>query len=303
MIGFIGLGQMGLAMVQNLGADGALTIRAHDRDAAPFARLAAHPSWARNLSRAEGLGDLADCDHVITMLPDSGITNRVIEGDNSTPGLAALLRPGAVIVDMGSSDPAETLRLHALLAARGITLIDAPVSGTVTRARSATLTIMAGCNEERLEALRPILGRMGTELIATGKPGAAHAMKALNNYVYAAGLLAASEVLCIARRLDLDLAVFTRVLNGSSGRNVATETKLEQAILPGRYDGGFALALQAKDLRIAAGLQELSGFRAAQLNACNALWAQADEVLGRGADNTEIHRYLERAQPALTTEE
>ncbi len=302
-IGFVGLGQMGLQMVQNLAADGALGIGAHDRADAPFASLARHPAWGRNLQRAAALTDLAGASHVVTMLPDSRATNLVIEGDGNAPGLAEILAPGAVILDMGSSDPAETLRLAETLSARGIALIDAPVSGTVTRAKAGTLTIMAGCDEERLERLRPILGRMGSELIATGTAGAAHAMKALNNYVYAAGLLAASEALCIARRLDLDPEIFTRVLNGSSGRNVATETKLAQAILPESYDGGFALALQAKDLRTAAALQKLAGFEAAQLSSCAALWARAAAALGPGADNTEIHRFIDQTNPAPTGQE
>ena len=105
---------------------------------------------------------------------------------------------------------------------------------------------MAGGDAADLERARPLLSRMGATLIPTGAVGSAHAMKALNNYVYAAGLLAASEALLIARRMGLDLDVFTDVLNASSGRNVATETKLRQFIVPGSYAGGFALALMAR---------------------------------------------------------
>ncbi|MGY6634568.1 MAG: NAD(P)-dependent oxidoreductase [Alkalilacustris sp.] len=297
-LGFVGLGQMGLPMLENLCSGGDLPVMAHDLADAPFDRLAGHPAWGRSLRRADGLGGLAGASHVIVMLPDSTATNRVIEGGDGAPGLATILAPGARVIDMGSSDPAQTVRLGTVLDARGIALTDAPVSGTVTRARAGTLSILAGCDAATLEGLRPILSRMGTELIATGRLGAGHAMKALNNYVYAAGLLAASEALCIADRLELDLGVFAQVLNASSGRNVATETKIVQAILPGRYDGGFALALQAKDLATAARLQDRAGCPAAQLDLCTRLWTEAVAALPAGADNTEIHRYLDRNAPA-----
>ncbi|SSW70063.1 NAD(P)-dependent oxidoreductase [Achromobacter agilis] len=291
-IGFVGLGMMGLPMLDNLARGGDdFDILAYDRDPARLDRLAAHPAWNRTLRPAADLRALAACDVVITMLPDSTITNAVIEGED---GLAAVMRAGSVLLDMGSSNPAETLRLAPRLRAVGVTLIDAPVSGAVAKAAAGTLAIMVGADAAGLERVRPVLSRMGASLIHTGAVGSAHAMKALNNYVYAAGLLAASEALLIAQRMDLDLDVFTDVLNASSGRNVATETKLRQFVVPGTYNGGFALALMAKDLRTADALQALAGVSATQLSLCTALWQRAREALPAGADNTEIHRYLER---------
>ncbi len=291
-IGFVGLGMMGLPMLENLArGEENFEILAHDRDPARLERLAQHSAWNRTLRPAADLRALAGCDVVITMLPDSAVTNAVIEGEH---GLAGVMRAGSVLLDMGSSNPAETLRLAPLLREAGVTLIDAPVSGAVAKAANGTLAIMIGADADGLERVRPVLARMGASLIHTGKVGSAHAMKALNNYVYAAGLLAASEALTIARRMDLDLDVFTEVLNASSGRNVATETKLRQFIVPGTYNGGFALALMAKDLRTADSLQALAGVSASQLSLCTALWQRALEAMPAGVDNTEIHRYLER---------
>ncbi|MBB1593113.1 NAD(P)-dependent oxidoreductase [Achromobacter sp. UMC46] len=297
-LGFVGLGMMGLPMLENLARGETFRIHAYDRDPQRLDRLQSHPAWGRTLLPAARLADLAGCDVVITMLPNSTITNAVIEGTPDTPGLAALLPCGATLIDMGSSNPADTLRLAPLLHEAGITLIDAPVSGAVAKAASGTLAIMAGGATDDLARVQPILSRMGATLIPTGAVGSAHAMKALNNYVYAAGLLAASEAMLIAQNMDLDPAVFTQVLNASSGRNVATETKLAQFIVPHTFNGGFALALMAKDLRTADSLQQLTGVPAPQLSLCAGLWQQALESLPATADNTEIYRYLESRQGA-----
>lgn len=295
-IGFVGLGVMGLPMLENLAGSGDLDVHAFDLSTAPFDRLAQHPQWGRTLHRAAALADLSGCSIVILMLPNSRITSSVLLGEQEQPGLISMLNPGAVVVDMGSSDPAETLRLLPILAERQIALIDAPVSGGGAKARSAELAIMVGGDDAVLSDLRPVLGRMGSTLIAAGRPGAAHAMKALNNYVYAAGLLATAEAAAIAERMGLDTTIFADVLNSSSGRNVATETKLTKFILPRDYSGGFALRLQAKDLALAEGLQALTGIDAPQLKLCAGLWARAAAALPDDADNTEIHKYiLERA--------
>lgn len=285
---------MGLPMVQNLARDPGLLVMAFDSLDKPFTVLARHAAWGRSLSRVENLVALAPCETVITMLPDSRITSEVILGAG---GLADHLGAGSTIIDMGSSNPLETMRLLPILAARGIELVDAPVSGAIAKARSGELSIMVGGDAAKVAALRPILSGMGRQIIAAGKPGAAHAMKALNNYVYAAGLLAVSEAVAIATRIGIDTAILADVLNASSGRNVASETKLRQFILSGDYSGGFALRLQAKDLATAARLQGLAGFDAPQLALCAGLWAEACEALPSGADNTEIHRFLMERNP------
>ena len=291
-IGFIGLGVMGLPMLVNLARSGQFRIFAYDTSSEPFDILAKEPAFSQTLFRAVSLEYLEQCTTVITMLPNSRITNAVILGNGETKGLAQILVRGSTIIDMGSSDPAETLRLLPILNERGIHLIDAPVSGAAAKARTGDLAIMVGGDERCVETLRPILSCMGRQLIAAGKPGAAHTMKALNNYIYAAGLLAASEAVAIVEAMQLDTGIFTDILNASSGRNVATETKLKPFILPRNYAGGFALALQAKDLAIANGLQFLAGMEAPQLTLCAALWAEAEKTLPGGADNTAIHQFI-----------
>ena len=295
-LGFIGLGMMGLPMLEKLASGSGMEILAYDHAEAPFRQLALHPAWGRSLLAASSLDDLASCEVVITMLPNSKITNAVIAGAHGLRGLADVLAPGAVVIDMGSSNPADTLALARQLEPAGLTLIDAPVSGAVAKARTGSLAIMVGGSDAALRLVRPVLDWMGSTIICTGEVGSAHAIKALNNYVYAAGLLAASEALLIAKSMGLDLDIFSDVLNASSGRNVATETKLRQFIIPRNFNAGFALRLQAKDLATANGLQALACVDAPQLTLCNALWNDAMEVLDEDADNTAIYHFLEQRQ-------
>jgi hypothetical protein len=143
--------------------------------------------------------------------------------------------------------------------------MDAPVSGSVAKAKLGTLAIMAGGDDAAFAKAEPVLRGMGEAIIRTGPVGSAHAMKALNNFVYAAGLLATAEALRMGEALNLDLSILADVLNASSGRNIATETKVKQEILPGRYAGGFQLGLMRKDLETAGAIAAETGFDARSL--------------------------------------
>jgi 3-hydroxyisobutyrate dehydrogenase len=277
MLGFIGLGMMGEPMAANLVAKG-FSLLSHD---AAGVRLDGTRSAASASEVAAG------CDTIILMLPDSPAVSAVLTA------MLPSLRPGALVLDMGSSDPAETRRWAAALADRGASLMDAPVSGSVPKARAGALAIMAGGGDDAFARAEPVLRAMGADIIRTGPAGSAHAMKALNNYVYAAGLLAVSEAAMMAERLGLDQGIFARVLNASSGRNIATETKLAQEITSRRYAGGFQLGLMRKDLATAGSIAAGTGVEAQCLTLCRALWDEAVADRGAKADNTEIHRFLD----------
>ncbi len=285
---------MGLPMLRALSAERPVT--AFDRD--PARRQAAAKSGGASVRIARSLAEILSPDIVLTMLPDGGIVRSVLlePADGAGP-LALRLAPGAVLVDMSSSDPADTTALAAELADRGVAVVDAPVSGSVAKAEAGTLSIMIGGDDTAVLKVYPLLAAMGSVLVRTGPLGSAHAMKALNNFVYAAGLLAVCEATLIAERLGLDLEVLTDILNSSSGRNVASETKLRQHILPGTYQGGFAIGLMAKDIGIARAMGEQAGVPAPALALCRELWQEALGKIPASADNLEIHRYL-RAQVA-----
>ena len=194
---------------------------------------------------------------------------------------------------MSSSAPMGTRALGEELAQRGVAMVDAPVSGGVAKARDATLAIMAGGLPEHVERARPVLEKLGAKIIPTGPLGSGHAMKALNNYVSAAGLAAAAEALLVARAFGLDPAVMTDVLNASTGRNNSTENKLKQYVLSGTFSAGFAMDLMAKDLATALDLAHSLGVPAPLAEECIALWSKASKSLP-GADHTAIYSFLEK---------
>lgn len=290
-IGFIGLGQMGLPMFRNLKTNRIhYNLVGYDRNTSLINTLRQHTEYRSQIT--QNLHDLRKSDIVITMLPHGKAVQHVLIGEN---GLAPLLAPHSIIIDMSSSSPLDTASLERKLARYQLHLADAPVSGSIPKAKSSDLTILLGCKPELIASIEPVLLCMGTKIIKTGPVGSAHTMKSLNNYVYAAGLLAAAEVLLMGEALNLDLATLVDVLNASSGRNIATETKLKQHMLEGGdFNGGFHLALMAKDLHITYELHNEAGFLPKQLALCHELWQKALQDLPHEADNTEIFHFLKK---------
>lgn len=285
-VAFIGLGAMGVPMATRLIAAGYAVngsdLAASGRDA--FASAGGN-------SFTEPREAAADASVVFTMLPNGKIVRDVLLGSG---GIADALAPGALVVDMSSSEPTGTVALGKDLASRGLRLVDAPVSGGVRRAVDGTLTVMAGGDAADLAEATPLLQAMGKVVIPTGPLGSGHAAKALNNYVSAAGLAASCEALLVAERFGLDPATLVDVLNVSTGRNNSTEVKLKPFVLSGTFASGFALALMAKDLGIAADLADAMGIGQSGTRRAAEQWRAAAAKLGPGADHTEIYRFLQQ---------
>jgi 3-hydroxyisobutyrate dehydrogenase len=199
-----------------------------------------------------------------------------------------------VVIYMSSSDPSATRELAPRLEAAGVDLIDAPVSGGVKRAVDGTLAIMAGGDAAVIARLKPLLLAMGKSVIETGVLGSGHAMKALNNYVSAAGLLAACEALKVGAVFGIAPDKIVEVLNVSSGKNNSTENKLMQFIVSGKFNSGFSLGLMKKDINIATDLAHSLGSDTLLGEVLLKSWADAEAKLSGAADHTEIYRMLER---------
>ncbi len=287
---FIGTGNMGAPMAANL-AKVVPNLWLYDADvsaaerAAEAARCKSAPTLAKAL-------DGADC--VILMLPNGDIVRRVLFGQsNFMPSLTQNLSRSAVVVDMSSSYVPTTLKTGSDLFLHGVVLCDAPVSGGVKRAVDASLTIMFGCDDPNVPGrVLSLLDSMGN-VSRTGRLGSGHAMKALNNYLSAVGLTAATEAVLIGRKFGLDPAVMVDIINNSTGRNNATDVKFHQHILNGKFGSGFHLDLMAKDLRSATRMAEELEMNAPGLQREAELWQEASSAFEVGTDHTEIFKFIE----------
>jgi 3-hydroxyisobutyrate dehydrogenase len=290
-IGFIGIGAMGTPMAGNLAAAG-FKLVIHDADANRTAKFTASHA-AEIASNLAALG--AACDIVITMLPDGKIVRKVLCGDSDSfkDCVAAGLKQSAIVIDMSSSSPVGTRELGSALAKRGIGLIDAPVSGGVKRAVDASLAIMVGGDAALFERCKPIFGKLGKQIFHAGPLGAGHAVKALNNYVSAAGLVAACEAVVAGSRFGLKPETIIDILNASSGMNNSTQNKFRQFILSRTWGAEFMMGLMAKDLRTALEVCQATGTPTLLAGPCVKIWNSAEEKIGGAADHTEIFRYLD----------
>ncbi len=284
-VGLVGLGNMGLPMAVRLHAGG-FRVVGHDVSVDACAR-------AREAGiETGGLGALAGLDVLILMLPGSDTVEAVL----ADPAVRDRLEPGALVVDMSSSEPLRTCSLAQELLSRGVRLIDAPVSGGVAGAITGTLTIMVGGDPDDAERARPFLEPMGHVVLA-GPVGAGHAVKALNNLLSATHLWVTSEAMLAGERFGLDPEIMLSIFNRSSGRSGSTENKWPNYILPGSFNSGFELRLMLKDVRIAANLIESTGVPDPMAAKAVEVWERASSDLPGAADHTEVAIWLrERTQ-------
>jgi 3-hydroxyisobutyrate dehydrogenase len=243
------------------------------------------------LATAEASAVAKASNVIITMLPTGPIVHDVVM-EMLTSG--ALTR-GTIVVDMSSSEPAGTRQLADLLAKKGITLIDAPVSGGIPGATAGTLTLMIGSNDEKaVERVTPVLQTMSQKIFRTGAAGSGDVMKALNNYLSGVNFTAVSEAVAIGQKFGLDPALIIDIVNASTGRSFATEAAFKTQVLTGKYSAGFALGLLAKDVKIASDLAGELGVTAPLCAITFNSLAAAREALGYSADFTAAHKFWTR---------
>jgi len=280
-VAVIGLGNMGVPMGACLIKAGYAVTGFDVLEAARHRFAATGGRVANDMATA-----VAAAEVVMMLLPNGKIVREAVSA------MRAHLRPSTIVMDMSSSDPIGTRSLGEELIAAGTAFIDAPVSGGVRRAVTGTLAIMVG--GEGIDRVEPLLSAMGKSIFRTGALGSGHAMKALNNYVSAAGLVAAVEALRIGRKFGLDPALMADILNASSGKNNTTELKLKQFIISETFDDGFPLRLMAKDVRTADDLAHALGIATPLADLCADLWEAAARDLAERANHTEMIRYMER---------
>ncbi len=243
VIGFVGIGAMGTLMSQNLIKAGYKLVVYDIKEEAtvalqkPGATKASNP---RDVAKRSSV--------VITMLPASPDVEAAVLGPG---GVIEGAKAGDILIDMGSSYPGSTKMISVRLAAKGIRMLDAPVSGGTKGAREATLSIMAGGPESDFNECRPIFEAMGKNIYHVGPISAGHTVKALNNLCSACSMIITSEAMVIATKMGLSPEKVIEVINSSTGRSWSSQFKFPTFVLPDNFNSGFSIGLMNKDVEIA----------------------------------------------------
>jgi 3-hydroxyisobutyrate dehydrogenase-like beta-hydroxyacid dehydrogenase len=242
-VAFLGLGIMGSRMAANLArADFDLTV--WNRTTATAEQFcASHPDVVRAATPAEA-GAAAEI--VITMVVDGPQVEAVLLGDD---GAATAAREGTLFIDCSTIGPEAALSIGSSLAYRGLGFVDAPVTGSSPRAEDATLTIMAGGEEENFERARPVLEAMGKLIVHAGPLGHGQIVKLINNAVAAANTVVVGQALVVAKRSGADLDALTTVMAAGSGASTMLELK-GPAMRQHDYTPLFKLEHMLKDVRL-----------------------------------------------------
>jgi 3-hydroxyisobutyrate dehydrogenase len=286
-IGFVGLGNMGGPMSNNLVKAG-YRVAGFDINR----QLLLQRAQVVGLHAADSGADAAArSDIVITMLPNGqNVREAVLGGSGIAEGIA---RDG-LIIDMSSASATGTAQLGKELAGRGVTLIDAPVSGGVGGAVAGTLAIMIGGNDDAaIERAWPVLETMGKKLFRAGPLGSGHAAKSINNYLGATSLIAIAEGLVAGAKFGLDPATLLAIINASTGASGTSQGLYPGQVLNRKFQAGFALALMAKDVGLAADLARDVGMNAEVMQHTAAVWAKARDTIKGNPDFTEIVKMFE----------
>jgi len=241
-IGFIGLGIMGGPMANNLlGAGHELVVNTGHRSRA-------EEQESRGAQWAESPGGVAEqADTIITMLPDSPQVSEVVGGEH---GILSTAREGTLVIDMSTISPVVTADLARAAAAKGVGMVDAPVSGGDVGAKEGTLSIMAGGSEEDFARAKPLFEVLGKTIVHVGAVGAGQVVKACNQIVVALSIEAMAEALVLGSKAGVDPARILDVLSGGLAANRVMQVRREN-FLSHDFKPGFRIDLHHKDLGIA----------------------------------------------------
>ncbi|HTH62647.1 MAG TPA: NAD(P)-dependent oxidoreductase [Paraburkholderia sp.] len=242
-VGFIGLGIMGGAMAARIAAAGC-PLHVYNRSRAKADALVAAGAHWHDTPAALA----TEADVVITIVGTPDDVRALYEGD---AGLIANARQGAVLIDMTTSSPALAVELAALAAARGVALLDAPVSGGDVGAREGRLSIMVGGDAKALERAMPVLRCVGAQIVRQGGPGAGQHAKLCNQIVIASTMLGVCEGLAYAQRAGLDASTVLGAIGGGAAGGFLLNN-LGPKIARGDYAPGFLVEHFLKDMRIAS---------------------------------------------------
>jgi 3-hydroxyisobutyrate dehydrogenase len=248
-VGFIGVGNMGMPMAQNL-LKAAHEVTGFDLDAHATELLAANGGTSAN-SVADAC---TAAEVVITMLPAGEQVSDVYLGAG---GVLASVAPATLLIDSSTIDVQTARDVAQAAQDKGLAMVDAPVSGGVTGAEAATLTFMVGGSDDAFERARPVLEKMGKTIVHAGGPGNGQAAKICNNMILGASMIVVCEAFLLAEKLGLDPQKLFDISSKSSGQ---CWSMTSYCPVPGPvpaspanrdYKAGFTAAMMLKDLKLA----------------------------------------------------
>jgi 3-hydroxyisobutyrate dehydrogenase len=292
-VGFIGLGNMGLPMAQNLlKAD--FAVAGFDLNAQATEKLAASGG-----NRANSLADACkDAEVVITMLPAGEQVREVYLGND---GVLAAVPPGTLLIDSSTIDVKTARDVAQAAQSRGFAMVDAPVSGGVAGAEAATLTFMVGGDGDAFERARLLLEKMGKTIVHAGGPGNGQAAKICNNMILGASMIVVSEAFLLAEKLGLDAQKLFDISSKSSGQ---CWSMTSYCPVPGLvptspanrdYKAGFTAAMMLKDLKLAQAAARATHATTPLGAGAAAVYERFVESDEGGVDFSGIIRYLRGA--------
>ncbi len=284
--GFIGLGNLGAHLAASLVRAG-FDVHVHD-----LSRAAADELIAAGATWADSPADAAKgADAVFTCLPSPKAATAVVSGPG---GIVEGIGSGAAWIEMSTNDADEIARLAGLLAEKGASTLEAPVTGGVHRAVSGEITVLVGGDKAVYENHLPALQAMGGEIFHMGPLGSASVIKVITNMLAFIHLVAAGEALMLAKRGGLDLTQAFEAIRASSGNSFVHETE-SQVILNGSYNIGFTIDLACKDLGFAMGMGRDFGVPLDLAAQVEQTFIRAREEYGGGAWSSQVVKLLEDA--------
>jgi 3-hydroxyisobutyrate dehydrogenase len=286
-VAFLGLGAIGTPMASHLARE-PFDLTVWNRTGEKARAFAEENGVYAASTPAEAV---ADAEVVITCVPSSREVEQVLAGES---GVEAGLKKGALLIDCTSGDPATSRKIAERLKARGVSFVDAPVSGGVKGAVAGTLTIMCGGSEADIDRARTVLEAFGKKIIRCGEIGAGDAVKAMNQALLAINIWAGGEALASLAKLGVNASVALDVINGSSGRSNVSENLFPERVLGRKYPRTFKLALLDKDVRIAEEITKQNEIPSPFIELAARLFEDARRILGEEADHVEAVRVIEK---------
>jgi len=284
--GFIGLGNLGRNLAGSLVRDGFdVTVTDINQDAAA-SLVAKGARWAPD---AQAVAERVDA--VTTCLPSPSVSLKVLTGER---GILSGLRQGGAWIEMSTNDAVEVEKMAALARAKGVEMLEAPVTGGVHRAAAGDITIIIGGDAELFATHRPALAAMGGEIFHVGPLGKAALIKVITNMLAFIHLLAAGDALMLAKKGGLDLAQGFPAIKASSGTSFVHETE-SQLVLNGSYNINFTMDLACKDLGFALGFGRQLGVPLDLASVAEQTFIRARAMYGGGAWSTQVVKLLEDA--------